>query len=157
MSSRLLRSRKRSRSSNGGLLLCEAARTLASSANYMAPIIGILVQTLPAECGSHTWKATACHRMNIGHKGLLMAAKSIASLGCALFTDPEVLELAKADLRNRKGTMFTSCQVDCLAWLWPFGIGQSCPEKAQGTPLHPPEIDRTFVCDKDPSRLHRHG
>jgi hypothetical protein len=74
--------------------------------------MGILIQTMPTGCGVHTWQATACHGMSIGHKGLLMAVKSIASLGCDLFTDPELLELAKADLKKRKGDFIFQTPLD---------------------------------------------
>ena len=47
--------------------------------------------------------------MSIGHKGMIMATKSLASLGCDLFTDPELLKAAKADFLTRKGDyMFKS-------------------------------------------------
>ena len=71
--------------------------------SYMAPTMGMLVQTCPAGNNVHTWQATALHGMSIGHKAMIMAAKALASLGADLFTDTELLAAAKADFEERKG------------------------------------------------------
>lgn len=71
--------------------------------SYMAPTMGMLVQTCPAGNNVHTWQATALHGMSIGHKAMIMAAKALASLGADLFTDAELLAAAKADFEERKG------------------------------------------------------
>ncbi len=71
--------------------------------SYMAPTMGMLVQTCPAGNNVHTWQATALHGMSIGHKAMIMAAKTLASLGVDLFTDPELLAAAQADFKQRKG------------------------------------------------------
>lgn len=52
--------------------------------------------------GVHTWQATALHGMGIGHKAMIMGAKTMASLGVDLFTDAELLAAAKEDFKQRK-------------------------------------------------------
>ena len=71
--------------------------------SYIAPTMGMLIQTCPQGNMVHTWQATALHGMSIGHKAMLMAAKALASLGADLFTDAELLAAAKADFEQRKG------------------------------------------------------
>ena len=71
--------------------------------SYMAPTMGMLVQTCPAGNNVHTWQATALHGMSIGHKAMIMAAKALASVGADLFTDSELLAAAKEDFKQRKG------------------------------------------------------
>lgn len=71
--------------------------------SYMAPTMGMLVQTCPAGNNVHTWQATALHGMSIGHKAMIMGAKTLASLGADLFTDADLLAAARADFEERKG------------------------------------------------------
>ena len=77
--------------------------TDVAEVSWIAPTMGLLGQTLPEGCMVHTWQATACHGMSIGHKGLMMSTKAIASLGADLFTDADLLAAAKADFKERVG------------------------------------------------------
>ena len=71
--------------------------------SYKTPTMGMLVQTCPEGLGVHTWQATALHGMGIGHKAMIMGAKTMASIGVDLFTDAELLAAAKEDFKQRKG------------------------------------------------------
>ena len=77
--------------------------TDVAEVSWIAPTMGLMGQTIPEGCMVHTWQATACHGMSIGHKGLMMATKAIASLGADLFTDADLLAAAKADFKERVG------------------------------------------------------
>jgi aminobenzoyl-glutamate utilization protein B len=86
----------------------DVAPTLGGSTDvgdvsYNTPTMGVLVQTIPPGCGVHTWQAAAAHGMSLGHKAMIMAAKTLASLGCDLFTDADLLAAARADYEKRKG------------------------------------------------------
>jgi aminobenzoyl-glutamate utilization protein B len=50
----------------------------------------------------HSWQSTACSGMSIGHKGMLVAAKTLALSAIELFTSPESLTKAKTDFATRK-------------------------------------------------------
>ena len=50
----------------------------------------------------HTWQANALHGMSIGHKAMMTAAKTLASLGVDLFTDADLLTAANKDFEERK-------------------------------------------------------
>ena len=77
--------------------------TDVAEASWITPTMGLLGQTIPEGSMVHTWQATACHGMSIGHKGMIMATKAIASLGADLFTDADLLAAAKADFKERVG------------------------------------------------------
>ena len=77
--------------------------TDVAEVSWIAPTMGLMGQTIPEGSMVHTWQATACHGMSIGHKGLMMATKAIASLGADLFTDPDLVAAAKADFKERVG------------------------------------------------------
>lgn len=77
--------------------------TDVAEVSWITPTMGLMGQTIPEGCMVHTWQATACHGMSIGHKGLMMSTKAIASLGADLFTDTDLLAAAKADFKERVG------------------------------------------------------
>jgi aminobenzoyl-glutamate utilization protein B len=51
----------------------------------------------------HDWRFTAVSGMSIGHKSLLFAAKTMAASALDLFTQPEWLEKAKKEHKERLG------------------------------------------------------
>jgi len=51
----------------------------------------------------HDWRFTAVSGMSIGHKSLIFAAKTMAASALELFTEPEWLEKAKKEQKERLG------------------------------------------------------
>jgi aminobenzoyl-glutamate utilization protein B len=49
----------------------------------------------------HSWQITACSGMSIGHKGMLLAGKVMATAGLKLHDDPDLLARAKAEFAER--------------------------------------------------------
>ena len=49
----------------------------------------------------HSWQAVACGRTTIGKKGMLLAANTLAASAWDLFTEPETLKAAKAELKTK--------------------------------------------------------
>jgi aminobenzoyl-glutamate utilization protein B len=49
----------------------------------------------------HDWRFTAVSGMSIGHKSLIFAAKTMAATALDLFTNPEYLEKAKKEHKER--------------------------------------------------------
>ncbi len=95
--------------------------TDVAEVSWITPTMGLLGQTIPEGCMVHTWQATACHGMSIGHKGLMMATKALASLGVDLFTDPDLLAAAKADFKKRVGDYVYKSPLD-LEMTEPLGL-----------------------------------
>jgi aminobenzoyl-glutamate utilization protein B len=59
----------------------------------------------------HNWQFTAVSGMDIGHKSLIFAAKTLASCALELFTDPSILEEAWKEQRKRIGNNKYTCPI----------------------------------------------
>jgi aminobenzoyl-glutamate utilization protein B len=57
----------------------------------------------------HSWQTCAQAGMEIGHTGMIVAAKVLAEAGLELLTSPEALEEAKEEFRRRTGGKPYSC------------------------------------------------
>jgi aminobenzoyl-glutamate utilization protein B len=55
---------------------------------------------------SHSWQAVAAGGMSIGHKGMLVAAKTLALTAHDLFTDAATVQRAKAEFDGKRGANF---------------------------------------------------
>jgi len=52
---------------------------------------------------AHSWQATACGGTDIGTKGMMVAAKTMALTVIDLFTNATLIEKAKEEFRKGKG------------------------------------------------------
>jgi aminobenzoyl-glutamate utilization protein B len=52
---------------------------------------------------AHTWQAVAAGGMTIGHKGMIVAAKTLATTAIDLFQNEEFLTKAKKELTEKRG------------------------------------------------------
>ena len=57
----------------------------------------------PVGCPGHSWQSAASNGSSIAHKGLVVAAKSLALTAIDLMTKPTVLETATKEYKERKG------------------------------------------------------
>jgi len=55
---------------------------------------------------SHSWQAVACGGTTLGLKGMNVAAKTMAGTLMDLFTQPDVITKARAELTRRRGGDF---------------------------------------------------
>jgi aminobenzoyl-glutamate utilization protein B len=69
--------------------------------SYIVPTVGVYPATWVPGTAAHTWQATAADGMGIGFKGMMVAAKSMAMTGVDMFSSPELLTKAKAELQKR--------------------------------------------------------
>lgn len=74
--------------------------------SYAVPTVGVRTATWVPGTFAHTWQAAAAGATTICTKGRLVAAKSLALTAMDLFTQPNVLAEAKAELRRRRGDNF---------------------------------------------------
>jgi aminobenzoyl-glutamate utilization protein B len=56
--------------------------------SWVVPTLHFSVATAPDGAPWHAWPVVACGGMSIGHKGMLMAAKTLAATALDLFEDP---------------------------------------------------------------------
>ena len=50
----------------------------------------------------HSWQIVACTGMSIGEKGMIVAARTLASAALELLGDPHQIELARRDFAARR-------------------------------------------------------
>ncbi|MCX6955744.1 MAG: amidohydrolase [Verrucomicrobia bacterium] len=89
----------KSASSGGG-------STDVSDVSWVTPTVGMNAATWVPGTPAHSWQAVAAGGTGIGLKGMIVAAKTIALTGVDLFTQPELIAKAKAELLKRRGPDF---------------------------------------------------
>jgi len=86
-----------------------AARDLGGSSDvgdvsYVVPTVGLLAATWIPGTPAHSWQAVACSGKEIGAKGMMIAAKTMTLTAIDLFTSPDLLAKAKAELKQKVGS-----------------------------------------------------
>jgi len=71
--------------------------------SYALPTVGMRAATWAPGTPAHSWQAVACGGTEIGTKGMLVAAKTMALTAIDLFTKPVLIEQSKAEFLKMKG------------------------------------------------------
>jgi aminobenzoyl-glutamate utilization protein B len=71
--------------------------------SYAVPTVGLEAATWVAGVPAHSWQATACGGTDIGIKGMMVAAKTMALTAIDCFTRPTLLTAAKEEFIKDKG------------------------------------------------------
>jgi aminobenzoyl-glutamate utilization protein B len=74
--------------------------------SWMAPTVGLSTATWVPGTSAHTWQAVAAGGTSIGHKGMLLAAKSMALTAITLMEDPDLVEAARVEWLQQRGQDF---------------------------------------------------
>ena len=74
--------------------------------SWVVPTVGCRIATWAPGTPSHSWQAVACGGTDIGFKGMMVAAKTLALTGYDLINNPERINKAKADWENLRGANF---------------------------------------------------
>ncbi len=74
--------------------------------SWVVPTVGLNTATWVPGTPAHSWQAVAAGGTSIGHKGMMMAAKTIALTAMDLFDSPKTIEQAWEELRKRRGKDF---------------------------------------------------
>lgn len=82
------------------------ASTDVADVSWNTPTIGMVAATWVPGTPAHSWQAVAAGGTSIGLKGMIIAAKTLALTGMDLFTQPDLLKKAKAELNDRRGPNF---------------------------------------------------
>jgi len=78
-----------------------AASSDVGDVSWNVPTIGFETATFVPGVVAHTWQAAASAGMSIGQKGMILAAKALATTGADLFSDRQLIADAKADFRRQ--------------------------------------------------------
>lgn len=71
--------------------------------SYVVPTVGLRAATWVPGTAAHSWQAVACGGTDIGIKGMMVAAKTLALTAIDLFTNSISIEQAKAEFLQAKG------------------------------------------------------
>ncbi|MDR0563159.1 MAG: amidohydrolase [Spirochaetaceae bacterium] len=71
--------------------------------SWLAPTAQIVTASYGLATPEHSWQLVSQGRTSLGHKGLILAAKTIAAAGVDILEHPELAEKAKAELERRLG------------------------------------------------------
>lgn len=77
-----------------------------SDISWNVPTVGLRTATWVPGTPAHSWQAIAAGGTPIGHKGMHVAARTLALTGKELFERPDVLAAARAELERRRGPDF---------------------------------------------------
>jgi len=82
------------------------ASTDVGDVSWVVPTVGFRTATWVPGTAAHTWQAVAAGGMSIGVKGMLLAAKVLATTAVDIFTDPSVAQEARREWQERRGPDF---------------------------------------------------
>jgi aminobenzoyl-glutamate utilization protein B len=80
--------------------------TDVADVSWVVPTVGFRAATWIPGTPSHSWQAVACGGTDIGIKGLMVAAKTLALTGVDLFTQQKIITSAKAEWIKARGENF---------------------------------------------------
>lgn len=91
----------------------EGGSTDVADVSWVVPTLHLSVATAPAETPWHAWPVVATGGMSIGHKGMLYAAKSLATTMVDLYQDADTRAAIRAEWLEDKGErVYTSFLAD---------------------------------------------
>ena len=87
----------------------EGGSTDVGDVSWFVPMLALSATTAPVEAPWHAWPTVACAGMSIGHKGLVYAAKGLATTMVDLYEDPKTLQAIQAEFKEKtKGVVYKS-------------------------------------------------
>jgi aminobenzoyl-glutamate utilization protein B len=82
------------------------ASTDVADVSWVVPTVGFGTATWVPGTAAHSWQAVAAGGTSIGSKGMIMAAKTMATSIIDVYSNPSVIEEAWKELRKRTGPDF---------------------------------------------------
>jgi len=85
----------------------EGGSTDVGDVSWIVPTLGLSATTAPVDVPWHAWPVVACGGISIGHKGMLYAAKALATTMVDLFENAKTLAAVQAEFREKtKGVVY---------------------------------------------------
>ncbi|HRI20874.1 MAG TPA: amidohydrolase, partial [Panacibacter sp.] len=72
--------------------------------SYTVPTVGLSAATWVPGTPAHSWQAVACGGTEIGIKGMMVAAKTMALMAVDLYTSPVLINDAKEEFKKNIGS-----------------------------------------------------
>lgn len=86
--------------------LIGSASTDVADVSWAVPTVGLSAATWVPGTPAHSWQAVAASGMDIGLKGMMVAAKTVALTAVDLYKDKTIIQEAKAEFEKVKGPGF---------------------------------------------------
>ncbi len=74
--------------------------------SWVTPTAGLRTATWVPGTPAHSWQAVAAGGTTIGHKGMMVAAKTLTLTAIDIYKDPSIAEQAQKELKQRQGPDF---------------------------------------------------
>ena len=74
--------------------------------SFAVPTVGLRVATWVPGTSAHSWQAVAAGGTDIGNKGMMVAAKTLALTGMQLLDNPKIIKAAKEEFIKKRGVDF---------------------------------------------------
>jgi len=71
--------------------------------SYVVPTVGMSAATWVPGVPAHSWQAVACGGTDIGIKGMLVAAKTMALTAIDLYTNQQIIDKATEEFKSQRG------------------------------------------------------
>jgi aminobenzoyl-glutamate utilization protein B len=85
----------------------EGGSTDVGDVSWLVPTLSLSATTAPLDAPWHAWPTVACAGMSIGHKGLVYAAKAMATTMVDLYEDPKTVQAIQAEFKEKtKGVVY---------------------------------------------------
>jgi aminobenzoyl-glutamate utilization protein B len=85
----------------------EGGSTDVGDVSWNVPTLHVSIATAPSGVPWHAWPVVAAGGMSIGHKGMVLAAKTLAATMVDLFDDPAALAAVRAEFQAKtKGFVY---------------------------------------------------
>ncbi|MBT6148783.1 MAG: amidohydrolase [Gemmatimonadetes bacterium] len=82
------------------------ASTDVGDVSWALPTTGLVTATWVPGTAAHSWQAVACGGTSIGHKGMLVATRTLAHAVVSIFQNPAVIVTAREEWARRRGADF---------------------------------------------------
>ncbi len=81
----------------------EGGSTDVGDVSWVVPTLHLTVATAPKDAPWHAWPVVATGGMSIGHKGMLLAAKTLAATMVDLYEKPEAVDAVTNEFEEKRG------------------------------------------------------
>jgi aminobenzoyl-glutamate utilization protein B len=81
----------------------EGGSTDVGDVSWIVPTLNLTVATAPKDAPWHAWPVVATGGMSIGHKGMIVAAKTLAATMVDLYEKPAALREIRAEFEKKRG------------------------------------------------------
>ena len=88
-----------------------AGSTDVGDVSWVVPTVQCWVACYPVGTVAHSWQWVSAGKTAAAHKGMMLAARTMAATACELFEEPGALVVAKEELKRRRGGRDYCCPI----------------------------------------------